>query len=320
MANRYCLNCGEPLTPGLKRCPVCGAKIDDNAAGNNRSKTTSAEVHFPDDPQTGSYKNKMNQNDSLKLHIFNDDPSGNGDTNSMDYHINLDESGDLTQVVERPQLSIQEDDDTEENEVSVKERSRSSGKHAKKESEKASGKKSDRKEKKKEKKKRQVEESYDEYDEDEYDDYDDDYDENPHTGLIIFLIIIIILLLAFSALFFFKPEWLDRGFSLIGVNTHFSTSTEISDDEPAATPIATTTPTIIADTSENSATLGTLYVNVDTINIRNGAGTAYEQVGTANRGETYTAYESIEADGYIWYRIGDNQWIADGGGEWVTLS
>lgn len=42
------------------------------------------------------------------------------------------------------------------------------------------------------------------------------------------------------------------------------------------------------------------------------------QVGYANNGEVYAFYETTVAEGYTWYRIGEDKWIADDG-TWVEI-
>ena len=60
-------------------------------------------------------------------------------------------------------------------------------------------------------------------------------------------------------------------------------------------------------------TLGTFTILPRNMYIRKGPGTTYEQAGVAYSGQTYTAYESEEAGGYTWYRVGEDQWSGDNG-------
>ena len=62
--------------------------------------------------------------------------------------------------------------------------------------------------------------------------------------------------------------------------------------------------------------LGTLKLLED-LNIRTGPGTGYSTTGVLKKGNTAKYYEVKSADGYTWYRIGDNSWIADDG-TWIT--
>lgn len=71
--------------------------------------------------------------------------------------------------------------------------------------------------------------------------------------------------------------------------------------------------------STDTSVIGTVKVNVDSLNIRKEAGTSSDKNGTAIKGETYDVYETKDVEGYTWYRIGENQWIASGDG-WVTYT
>ncbi|MCR4633859.1 MAG: hypothetical protein K5648_07030 [Erysipelotrichaceae bacterium] len=55
------------------------------------------------------------------------------------------------------------------------------------------------------------------------------------------------------------------------------------------------------------------------INIRDKASTKGEKLGTYQKGEIVYAYETVEAEGYTWYRIGENKWVADKNGEWIKV-
>ena len=58
-------------------------------------------------------------------------------------------------------------------------------------------------------------------------------------------------------------------------------------------------------------------VLVDNLNIRSGPGISSPIVGKAVNGKTYDASEKKNAYGYVWYCIGENEWIADSG-SWVN--
>lgn len=68
--------------------------------------------------------------------------------------------------------------------------------------------------------------------------------------------------------------------------------------------------------------IGLVSVNAEHIRIRTGAGTSFPQISgywnEAENGGIYPVYETKEADGYIWYRIGDDQWFASDG-SWATF-
>ena len=59
-------------------------------------------------------------------------------------------------------------------------------------------------------------------------------------------------------------------------------------------------------------------VIVDNLNIRSGAGLNEAIVSKAVNGTTYMAEETVQAQGYTWYRIGENQWIA-GNPDWIRV-
>lgn len=52
-----------------------------------------------------------------------------------------------------------------------------------------------------------------------------------------------------------------------------------------------------------------IEVKIDNLHVRTGAGLDKDILGFASKG-FYNYYESEEADGYVWYRIADDQWIA----------
>jgi len=65
------------------------------------------------------------------------------------------------------------------------------------------------------------------------------------------------------------------------------------------------------ETPDNS--LGKAEVIVDDLRIRTGAGLDFDQVSMTYSGTVYDVYEIEENNGYTWYRIGENRWIADDG-------
>ena len=55
------------------------------------------------------------------------------------------------------------------------------------------------------------------------------------------------------------------------------------------------------------------------INIRNAPSTSGRIVGQFEPGMKAFAYEMRIAEGYTWYRIGNEQWVADHNGEWIRI-
>ncbi len=98
--------------------------------------------------------------------------------------------------------------------------------------------------------------------------------------------------------------------------TQAPTPTPTPAPTPTPTPAPTPTPTpkaVVADT------MGEAVVRIGNLNIRSGPSTKYGSLGTAQKGKTYPVFESKASGGYTWYRIGDNQWIADKDERWVDF-
>ena len=55
------------------------------------------------------------------------------------------------------------------------------------------------------------------------------------------------------------------------------------------------------------------------INIRSLPSTSGEKLGTYEKGKIIYAFETKEAEGYTWYRIGTDKWVADKNGEWIKV-
>lgn len=55
------------------------------------------------------------------------------------------------------------------------------------------------------------------------------------------------------------------------------------------------------------------------INIRNIPSTKGEKSGFFEKGQIVYAFETKEAEGYTWYRIGTDKWVADKNGEWIKV-
>lgn len=68
--------------------------------------------------------------------------------------------------------------------------------------------------------------------------------------------------------------------------------------------------------ASNGTVIGTVQVLVDGLNIRRTPGLTGGILGAASL-STYNVYETKDADGYTWYRIRSNQWIASKEGDWT---
>jgi hypothetical protein len=55
------------------------------------------------------------------------------------------------------------------------------------------------------------------------------------------------------------------------------------------------------------------------LNVRSGPDVSNEKYYTAAKGTQFYAYETRENGGYTWYRIGNDQWIADQDNEWIKV-
>lgn len=173
----------------------------------------------------------------------------------------------------------------------------------------------------------------------EYDAYEK---TDHHVGLIILIVIIAACVGLFFFLFFAKPEFLTGllpGHHETAAETETSVNetskpqkkekTEESDDsddkalpEDTASPEATSgvLGTTDSDTEPATATQkGTVYISADVsgpqrIKVRTGPSqSAADTNARKYNGDSVTVYEIKQAEGYTWYRIGDNQWIAGNG-------
>lgn len=73
------------------------------------------------------------------------------------------------------------------------------------------------------------------------------------------------------------------------------------------------TPTVARDETKDQ-----LKINVDDLRVRKAPATNQAIVGIAKLNGIYNYYETKEAGGYTWYRIADNQWIANSD-NWCTI-
>lgn len=78
-----------------------------------------------------------------------------------------------------------------------------------------------------------------------------------------------------------------------------------------AIPSENNTKTETTDASSNSGDKGTITIKVDVLNIRSNASLNAPVVGSATRGQKFYVQDVKQVDGYTWYRIQENQWVAD---------
>lgn len=150
--------------------------------------------------------------------------------------------------------------------------------------------------------------------------------EKHHSILpAILLILLAVLVGAFGFLYFEKPALLNQGLNSIGLGLPGYTqkaavTTATASPSISATATASASATATPAATPTSTTLGTLTVNIESINIRDAASTTGNAVGKATSGKIYTVLATKSGEGYTWYEIEKDQWVADGGGDWVTYT
>ncbi|MDO4413653.1 MAG: sigma-70 family RNA polymerase sigma factor [Erysipelotrichaceae bacterium] len=97
-------------------------------------------------------------------------------------------------------------------------------------------------------------------------------------------------------------------------------TTETETPAPEETTETTASPEPTEETVPEDASIGTAFILVTDLTMRKGPGVIYEQNGMAEPLQTYTVYEVTEADGYTWYRVGDEQWVPDLQSQFVTYT
>ena len=183
------------------------------------------------------------------------------------------------------------------------------------------------------------------------DDYEEQ--PKKHVGLIILIIVIAVCVAGFFFLLFAKPEFLTDTLHLPFGNKEAvvekDTSTEETaepkkkettkaSEEPEESALpektseakATPKPTsgVLKTTDDNTKTVtpaqqtrkgtGTVYISASAnprrIRVRTAPSQSATDTGARKYdGDVVTVYETRQAEGYTWYRIGDNQWIAGNG-------
>ena len=72
-------------------------------------------------------------------------------------------------------------------------------------------------------------------------------------------------------------------------------------------------------TGEVTAIIGSVTIKVTNLNSRSIPSTSGEKLAKVKDGQTYTVYDIAYGEGYTWYRIGEDRWIADQDGKWVDF-
>ena len=151
---------------------------------------------------------------------------------------------------------------------------------------------------------------------DENDEAVEDLEEEESKGGSFFVkfLIVILTLMLLAGLIWIVYDSMGGKFdfkSLFGSKNN-TTSVVVNSD---ATPEPTATPATPEPTPE---TLGEVEVVIDSLNIRGGAGTNFDVVGSAKRGEKFTVLSIEQTSDYTWYQIGENKWLADKNNQFLT--
>ena len=151
---------------------------------------------------------------------------------------------------------------------------------------------------------------------DENDEAVEDLEEEESKGGSFFVkfLIVILTLMLIAGLGWIVYDSLGGKFdfkSLFGSKNN-TTSVVVNSD---ATPEPTATPATPEPTPE---TLGEVEVVIDSLNIRGGAGTNFDVVGSAQRGEKFKVLSIEQTSDYTWYQIGENKWLADKNNQFLT--
>ena len=151
---------------------------------------------------------------------------------------------------------------------------------------------------------------------DENDEAVEDLEEEESKGgsfFVKFLIVILtLMLLAGLGWIVFDSMGGKFDFKSLFGSKNNTTSVVVNSD---ATPEPTATPATPEPTPE---TLGEVEVVIDSLNIRGGAGTNFDVVGSAQRGEKFTVLSIEKTSDYTWYQMGENKWLADKNNQFLT--
>ena len=154
---------------------------------------------------------------------------------------------------------------------------------------------------------------------DDNDEAVDDIEEEESKGGSFFvkLLIVLLTLMLLAGLFWIVFDSMGGKFdfkSLFGSKNETTSVVANSD----ATPEPTATPETSATPEPTPETLGEVEVVIDFLNIRAGAGTNFDVVGSAKHGEKFTVLSIEKTNDYTWYQIGENKWLADKNNQFLT--
>ena len=154
---------------------------------------------------------------------------------------------------------------------------------------------------------------------DDNDEAVDDIEEEESKGGSFFvkLLIVLLTLMLLAGLFWIVFDSMGGKFdfkSLFGSKNETTSVVANSD----ATPEPTATPETSATPEPTPESLGEVEVVIDSLNIRAGAGTNFDVVGSAKHGEKFTVLSIEKTSDYTWYQIGENKWLADKNNQFLT--
>lgn len=151
-----------------------------------------------------------------------------------------------------------------------------------------------------------------------------------HRGVKILVIIILVLLIVLAACFNYMyrkhPAELDAHLEKVTEVTgikfpKFSSSdSEESSTEQTNTETTAPAPAEEKPAVETPAVIGKAEVLVTGLHIRTSPKTSAEQIGEVEYGSIHDVYETATGEGMSWYRIGEDQWIGDQDGQWVSYT
>lgn len=153
---------------------------------------------------------------------------------------------------------------------------------------------------------------------------DEDDEDEEENSVVTTVIIVISLLILLGAGIFFLYQFKPGLFSWVP----FLNSSEVeSTPEATATTTPVTTETPVIETTPvpeqpvtETTSLGTVTVVVDALNVRSTTSMDGDIVGTVGLNEQYQVLETYNDGTQNWYRIGDGQWVTDGGLGYVSYA
>lgn len=136
----------------------------------------------------------------------------------------------------------------------------------------------------------------------------------------ILLVLLAVLIGAGAYLYFERPSLLNAGLQKVGLSLPGYTAQSSASPTAAVPSASASSSAAAAATATAKTSIGKLTVSIESINIRDTPATTGNPLGKALQGTSYDVIATATGEGYTWYEIGQNQWIADSAGEWVTYT